>query len=242
MPNSLPALVAGILQSDKVWNVRSAAWRFGRTPLVPAYQIDDELPRAEQATRAAQVLAELTQKLTRLEEAYPNWSQFEPGPYFDLDSHHLGDFCRFEETSTVVRARLYVDLLLPAFRRAERYWVESFLPAFHAGQTSEEADVFHEHLTSDAFPTLAALVAKAEQVIEATLHLVEDDLEILTHLGGLEERIQHRPPPGTLLASELPPALQRLPREMPTLTLDVMFARSSRAPQVEAQAETETYW
>ena len=63
-----------------------------------------------------------------------------------------------------------------------------------------------------------------------TLARLEDQLDVLALLGGLEERIQHRPPPGTRLAPRLPLELQRLPREMPTLTLDAMFSGPERRP------------
>lgn len=225
MPSSLPALVAGILRSDRVWAARSCARRFERVPLVPAYQVDGDLTLAEQAERAVLAMVELSQKLFRLEEAYPNWSLFEPGPFFDLYPGHLHDFCRAEETRRAVRVRLYADLLLPAFRDAERYWVDSFLPAYHAGHNGDVLDAFWAHLVEEAVPTMERLLEQAEQVIAQTLHLLRDRLDVLAYLGGLEERIQHRPQPGASLAPGLSPALQRLPRATPTLTLDALFPR-----------------
>jgi hypothetical protein len=225
MPNSLPALVAGILASDHVWAVRSCARRFERAPLVPAYQVDAGLPLADQAEQAAQAMIELSQKLFRLEEAYPNWPVFEPGPFFDLYPDHLHDFCRAEETRRVVRVRIYADLLLPAFRDAERYWIDSFLPAYHAGHNGHVMDAFRTHLVEETMPAMERLLDEAEQTITHTLRLLSDRLDVLTYLGGLEERIQHRPRPGATLAPGLSQALQRLPREMPTLTLDALFPR-----------------
>lgn len=234
MPNSLPALVAGILTSDTVWHVRSDAARFEREAVVPAYYIDPELPVEGQAERATLVATELAQKLMRLRDAYANWPVFDPGAYFDLYPPHLHTLCRVEETQAVLRVRLYADLLLPAFRAAERFWVESFLPAYHAGQGGSGAnaatDAFREHLSGEAMPRLAALLDAAEQSVSGALALLADNLDVVTFLGGLEERIQHRPRPGSSLAPGLAPALLRLPREMSTLTLDAMFSLPEDRP------------
>jgi len=62
----------------------------------------------------------------------------------------------------------------------------------------------------------------AEQSVQGTLDLLGHNLEVLNLLGGLEERIQHRP---QAVAPDLAEALQRLPRQMPTLTLDTWFSR-----------------
>ncbi len=243
MPRSLPALASGIVQSDRTWWVRSAAARFEQAPLVPAYHVDPELDGEGQQRRAAQVLAELAPKLARLSEAFPHWQVFEPGPYFDLYDGHLGHFCRVEETHSAVRVRLYADLLLPAFRRAERYWVETFLPAYHAAQASpngtgrHSADPFGAYLVDEVVPELVARLRLAEASIEGTLGVLGTNLELLNFLGGLEERIQHRP---RAVAPGLPPGLQRLPRQMPTLTLDAWFTRDevewpeTREPQPDS--------
>lgn len=227
MPNSLPALVAGILQSNQVYRVKSAAVRFERTPLVPAYHVDSFLPLAQQPQRAAQAVSELVQKLVRLNDAYANWPVFEASPYFDFYSGHALDFYRLEETRHTMRLRLYCDLLLPAFRDAERFWVQEFLPLYRSNLNGRGMPHQDQPL-DEAMDRLASLLAAAEQAIAATLDLLSDDVDVLVSLGGLEERIQHRPLPGTTIAPGLAPALQRLPREMPTLTLDVTRPRRER--------------
>lgn len=224
MPNSLPALVAGVLQSHTAWGVRSAAVWFERTPLVPAYRVDDDLPAGDQQRQAAQAVSELAQKLERLSDAYSKWSAFEVGPYFDLYPLHAARFCRFEETQHTMRVRLYADLLLPAFRRAERYWVETFLPAYHAGAGGDDS-AFRASLLTEVMPELAVRLDAAEHAIQGVLDLLSASVTVLNFLGGLEERIQHRPRPGAHMAPLLPPALQRPPRAMPTLTLDAMLPR-----------------
>lgn len=237
MPRSLPALVAGILQSDKAWHVRSEAARFESEPVVPAYAVDQTLPVAAQAERAAQSIAELAVKIARLKGAYGSWPMFDPGPYFDLYPAQWVSLCRVEETRRIVRVRVYADLLLPAFRVAERYWVESFLPAYHAGFGSAElsGDAFQMHVLAESAPVLGELLAEAERGVQATLDVLSDHWPVLGLLGGLEERIQHRPAPGAHMAAGLPPALQRLPREMPTLTLDAIYpAPRHRPPGREA--------
>lgn len=225
MPRSLPALAAGVLRSDRAWHVRSAARQLTEVPLVPAYHVDEVLSTQEQPARTAQVILELTQKLKRLEAAYGSWPVFDPGPYFDLYPEHLAALCWVEELAHTVRVRIYADLLVPAFRHAERHWVESFLPAYHVGQDAGQGSVFREHLHGEAIPGMAHLLSRAEMVIKSTLALLSEDLSVLSSLGALEERIQQRPPPGSSLAPGLPRELQRLPREMPTLTLDVLFPR-----------------
>lgn len=237
MPSSLPALAAGILQSHIAWNVRPAADWFERTPLVPAYQVDPNLAVVDQPQRAAQAVLELALKLERLEDAYSNWAKFESGPYFDLYPTHAARLCRAEETRSVLRVRLYCDLLLPAFRHAERYWVETFLPAYHAGsgatnQAVDESNAFRAYLLDEAMPELARRLHAAEQAIQGTLDILSDSITVLNCLGGLEERIQHRPPPGSHLAPGLTTALQRLPRTMPTLTLDVTIPRPTWKEEV----------
>lgn len=231
MPTSLPALAAGILQSHKMTRCRSDAARFADAPLVPAYRVEDDLPVAEQPAQVAQAIAELAQKLGRLEEAYTKWPVFEAGPYFDLYPTHATRFCRLEQTQHAVRLRLYGDLLAPAFRAAERFWVQGFLPAYVASRNGIGSQGAAGQRANDAAARLAVLLAQAEGVIQDTLDLLGDDLQVLACLGGLEERIQHRPHPGAAIAPGLAPALQRLPREMPTLTLDIMFARpEERSP------------
>ncbi len=232
MPRSLPALVAGILQSDKAWHVRSDAARFEAAPMVPAYSVDAGLPVELQAERAAQAVSELASKIGRLKGAYGSWPLFDPGPYFDFYPVQLYSLCRIEETRRIVRVRLYADLLLPAFRAAERFWVESFLPAYHAGYGGSDLgdDAFRQHMLEEAAPALGSLLAEAERGVQATLDKLSDNWPVLSILGGLEERIQHRPAPGVRIAAGLPMALQRLPREMPTLTLDAMYTAPRRRP------------
>lgn len=79
-------------------------------------------------------------------------------------------------------------------------------------------------------PTMAELLDGAERAIGGALALLNDNLEVVTFLGGLEERIQHRPRPGSTLAPGLSPSLLRFPREMPTLTLDAMFSLPEERP------------
>lgn len=230
MPKSLPALAAGILQSNQAWRVRSDAARFEIESPPPAYHIDDEPRGRVQSERLAQAVAELAQKLARLKVAYSAWPVFDPGAYFDLYPCHLAGLSRVEETQQIVRVRLYADLLAPAYRAAERYWVESFLPAYHAGFSGDAIDAFRVHLHDEAVPTLAALLDEAVGVVQGALDLLADNLEAVSVLGGLEERIQHRPRPGVTLAPGLPASLQRLPRAMPTLTLDTIFPAPVERP------------
>lgn len=234
MPGSLPALASGILQSHRAWIVRSAAAAFERVPLVPAYQIDEDLDPDVQAARVAQAVGELAHKLGRLAEAYGRWSVFDPGAYFDLYVGHMPLFCRYEETRATVRVRLYCDLLLPTFRRAERYWVETFLPAYGAGSgEGEQAEgAFGAYLVDEAIPELAARLDAAERGVQKVLDHLSGSVEVLNYLGGLEERIQHRPIPSAGIAPGLPRSLQRLPRQMPTLTLDLMFSRPEESTLV----------
>ncbi len=221
-------MAAGILQSHQAWTVRSDAARLAAEPLPPVYHTDEALGGAAQAERVARAVAELAQKLARLKHAYAAWPVFDPGAYFDLYPYHLASLCRVEETQQIVRVRLYADLLAPAMRAAERYWVGTFLPAYHAGSTAEAAAVYRDHLTVETIPTLAALLDEAVDVVQRALDLLAGNLEVISLLGGLEERIQHRPRPGMTLAPGLPASLQRLPRAMPTLTMDVIFP----APEV----------
>lgn len=175
-------------------------------------------------------MAELAQKLARLKHAYAAWPVFDPSAYFDLYPCHLASLCRVEETQQIVRVRLYADLLAPAVRAAERYWIETFLPAYHAGSAADAAAVYRDRLADEAAPDLAGLLDEAVDVVQAALDLLAGNLEVVSLLGGLEERIQHRPRPGSTLAPGLPVSLQRLPRAMPTLTMDVIFPAPETRP------------
>ena len=230
MPSSLPALAAAILRSDRLWHVRSDGARFEAGGLTAAYNLDTGLPVEAQAERAAHLVAELARKLERLPDAFAWWPLFEPGPYFDLYSAQIHSFCRVEELRSVVRVRIYADLLLPAFRRAEHYFIQTFLPAYHAAASDAADDAYSQNLANNAIPGMNERLRDAELAVAGTLARLEDQLDVLVLLGGLEERIQHRPPPGTRLAPRLPMELQRLPREMPTLTLDAMFSGPERRP------------
>lgn len=230
MPTSLPALAAAILRSDRLWHVRSDGARFEAAGLTAAYNLDTGLPVEAQAERAAHLVADLARKLERLPDAFAWWPIFEPGAYFDLYSAQTHSFCRVEELRSLVRVRVYPDLLLPAFRRAESYFVTTFLPAYHAAASAAPEDAFARNLVDSAIPDMIDLFRDAELAVTGTLAHLADQLDVLVLLGGLEERIQHRPPPGTRLAPRLPIELQRLPREMPTLTLDAMFGGPERRP------------
>lgn len=230
MPRSLPALAAGILQSHQAWTVRSDAARLEAEPLPPVYHSDEALAGAAQAERVARTAAELAQRLARLKNAHAAWPVFDPGAYFDLYPCHLASLCRVEETQQIVRVRLYADLLAPAVRAAERYWIETFLPAYHAGSTAEAAAVYRDNLADEATPALAGLLDEAVDVVQTALDLLAGNLEVVSLLGGLEERIQHRPRPGATLAPGLPASLQRLPRVMPTMTLDLIFPAPVERP------------
>lgn len=230
MPRSLPALAAGILQSQHAWTVRSDAARLDLEPLPPAYRVEETATESAQVEQVARAVAELAQKLARLKHAYPAWPLFDSSAYFDLYPCHLASLSRVEEIGQIVRVRLYADLLAPAFRAAERNWVEAFLPAYHAGASDDASDAFRSHLHDEAAPTLTRLWDEATGVIQGTLDLLAGNLEVVSALGGLEERIQHRPRPAAGLAPGLPAALQRPPRAMPTLTLDVIFPAPETRP------------
>lgn len=210
--------------------MRSDAARLELAPLPPVYHVDEDLAAAAQGERVAQAVAELAQKLARLRHAYAAWPLFDPGAYFDLQPCHLASLCRVEETPQIVRVRLYADLLAPAFRAVERCWIEAFLPAYHAGAAAGADSVYRDHLADEAMPTLARQLGEAVDVVQNALDLLAGNLEVISLLGGLEERIQHRPRPGMTLAPGLPAALQRMPRALPTLTLDVIFPAPEARP------------
>lgn len=230
MPSSLPALAAAILRSDHWWRVHSDGARFEAAGLTPAYALETDLSADAQAERVAHMVSELARKMGRLPGAFAWWPVFEPGPYFDLYSAQTHRFCRVEELRSVVRVRIYADLLLPAFRTAERFFIETFLPAYHAAAGTDPDDAYARNLVDHAIPEMIDLFDTAQRAVAGTLLQLEDQLDVLALLGGLEERIQHRPPPGTHMAPRLPGELQRLPREMPTLTLDAMFFGPEQRP------------
>lgn len=230
MPRSLPALAAGILQSNQAWRVQSDAARLDSEPLPPVYYTDSTLSATAEAERVAQTVSELAQRLARLPQAYQAWPVFHAGAYFDLHHGQIAALSRVEETRHIVRVRLYADLLAPAVRAAERYWVETFLPAYHAGAAAEAADAFRQHLYEEAVPTLTARLQHAAAVVQGALDHATQDVTVLAMLGGLEERIQHRPRSGTRVAAGLPVSLQWLPRSMPTLTLDLIFSAPLERP------------
>ena len=93
----------------------------------------------------------------------------------------------------------------PSARPSASGW-SPFLPAYHAGYGGSELgdDAFRQHMLEEAAPALGSLLAEAERGVQATLDVLSDNWPVLSILGGLEERIQHRPAPGVRIAAGLP--------------------------------------
>ncbi|RME85199.1 MAG: hypothetical protein D6775_03420 [Caldilineae bacterium] len=219
MPTSLPALAVQIAYPDQSWPCYSVVQNLLKRPFVPAYRVPYRGPRERRICRLADAVALLAERLERLSEVYPYWRRFEPGPYFDLRPEQLQAMVRIERLGATLDVTIHADLLSPAFRTAERYWAQTFCPAYHAASNRQD-DSYTIHFFRHTLPAMQRRMQAAREEIAAAGELLfqRGDTTFLASAAAPDERERHlqRLPPGD-------EDLYLVFNEIPTLTLSRSF-------------------
>lgn len=219
MPASLPALAAHLAQPFRYWPCQSLAASFAHTPFVSAYYVPEHGSAAHRIQRLADAVAILAERLHRLQNALAYWRHFDAGAYFDLRPAQTRALVCFERLGAVIDITLYADLLSPAFRTAERFWGESYCPAYHAA-TQSPTDAFTQDFRLHTQPTMREYIRAAQEEIATAGNLLfqRGDVTFLAAAAAPDERQRHmsRHP---LVETDLFPSFLQLP----TLTLSRSF-------------------
>jgi hypothetical protein len=219
LPSSLPDLAAQLAQPFRYWPCQSLAASFFHTPFVPAYRVPTHGSSDRRIQRLADAIAILAERLHRLENALAYWRRFDAGAYFDLHPAQTRALVCFERLGAVVDITLYADFLSPAFRAAERFWGQSYCPAYYAATQSPE-DAFTEDFRRHTQPLMQEHIRAAQEEIAAAGNLLfqRGDVTFLAAAAAPDERqrhLRHHP----LIATDLFPSFLQLP----TLTLSRSF-------------------
>lgn len=207
----MPALAAVLRSLERAPQLTAFPPDFEPHAVAPMYRVAEHSP-AEEGQEAAQLAAEIAERLRRLRTAYGEWPAFEPGPYFDLTPPQVTALVRVVERVATVHVIFFVDALLPSFRRLVDCCALSVQPALRTGPLPPDvqAELVHR------WRRLSAVLAHART-------LVRDDVGYLAANGADDERTRwrahwQRPPAG-----RLPPELFPDLASVPTLTLGVDF-------------------
>ncbi|GIV68518.1 hypothetical protein [Caldilinea sp.] len=166
---------------------------------------------AEEARAAAQLTAEVAERMRRLTRAYGEWRVFEPGPYFDLTPRQVELLTHIVERVSTVHVVFYIDALLPAFQAVQNYAAEM---APNTGSV-EQIEMVHE--------TLLERWRRLLEVIDgARLHLVED-VNFLGLSGAREEQERWLPMARVAGLNGSADWLLAGCRTLPSLTLSIEF-------------------
>ncbi len=180
-----------------------------------------------EAEAAVHVLGEVAERLRRLGPAYAEWHEFDACAYFDLLPAQAQRLVRVSERVATVHVTFFADLLLPSFRLAERYWAETYCPAYRLMRRGLDRAAAPRPVV-DAFqntvqPAMVQHWLALQEVLTQARRLLAQDVAFLAANGSEDERArrrrawQQRPAAG-IDAALLPP----LPA-LPTLTLSVDF-------------------
>ncbi|MEZ4658629.1 MAG: hypothetical protein R2911_13745 [Caldilineaceae bacterium] len=92
---------------------------------------------AAEAQAAAAVVGDVAERLRRLGAAYGEWKHFDAPAYFDIPQPQADLLLTVTERVNSVYVHFQMDLLLPAFGKAEAYWANHFVPAYHAANIAQ---------------------------------------------------------------------------------------------------------
>jgi len=174
----------------------------------------------------------LTDRLERLPQVWGEWEVFDAGAFFDLYPEQTEVLVDIQETHSRVRVTFFADVLVPAFREAEAYWLEQVVPALHVAQPAlmGQGD-FHWDAASETWARLMAqeLAPAMETALYRAAHEIQRVREVLYEWGdvaffvataGMRERqrVIHSG------SAPLPPRLKERLHLIPTLTLQLTFA------------------
>lgn len=228
---SIPGLAAALRETDRRHFPQSISLGVKVRDLVPMYQIEAGVI-VEEAQSAARVISEIAERLRRMGIAYSEWPVFDAPAFFDLSTRQTARLVRVFERPNSVYVVFFADLLLPSFHAAESYWVEHFVPAYHAAGPVRSAatergraalDPFDAVFNDEVKPELITRWTRLLAVARCTRELLSDDIGFITTNGSQEERLRWRrvwskdPAPG--LDAPLALTLDNIP----SLTLSYEF-------------------
>lgn len=223
---SLPALAVALRQTAARGLPASTGAGLRGLERSPFYYIEGG-DLAREVRMAAHTVGEIADKLRRLAQAYGEWSPFDAPAYFDLYPRHARLLLSVSERVSSVHVSFYADLLLPSFRRAERYWATEFFPAYQAGRPKAsprvEDSAFATHFHQIAQPKMVAYWQRAQAVIQQVRAQLSDDITFLAATGGAEERDFWQRSWPSHPARGVDPLLLPNLESVPSLTLAVSF-------------------
>lgn len=242
---SIPALAAHLRSVDRRSVSASVADICPCAALVPTYhpaglgktRSGEKSPK--QIRREAEAMVPVYRRLInlchRLPAAFREWQEFDPSPFFDLYPEQAALLVRQEEGSTFTRVSFCGDMLIPAFQAAERYFVETFAPAYLARDEDRERPAegpqdFATHIEPEMVRRWQHLMAVAQRVN----WLLQDDLDFLVIVDGAEELFGWRGVWQETPAQGLHPSLLPAWETLTTFTLAVQCRPASAADPLPA--------
>lgn len=207
---SIPALAAALRAWQRGAGVAPVTAALEPWRLAPMYRLPAGAV-AQEADAAAQLAAEVAERLRRLARAYGEWRLFEPGPYFDLTPAQVATLTRVTERVATVRVIVYLDALLPAFRTVATFAAST--PA-HMG-SAEHSDM--------VYTTLTAHWERMLEVVHGARRRLHDNISFLAHNGAAEEQERWREAPRSGPGKTAGPWWATDWHAAPTLTLSIEF-------------------
>jgi hypothetical protein len=167
----------------------------------------------EEGRAAAQLAGDVAERLRRLRQAYGEWQQFEPGPYFDLTEEQAALLTRVVERASTVHVVIYLDALLPAFQAVQGC----------AGQNSPQMTPCWQNALTRSWSRLLEVLGTAQRALQ-------QDITLLAYSAADEERARWQRAGGERPAGPWAPLAVK---ELPSLTLSVdlplpVFLQSGR--------------
>ncbi len=167
----------------------------------------------EEGRAAAQLAGDVAERLRRLRQAYGEWQQFEPGPYFDLTEEQAALLTRVVERASTVHVVIYLDALLPAFQAVQGC----------AGQNSPQMTPCWQNALTRSWSRLLEVLGTAQRALQ-------QDITLLAYSAADEERARWQRAGGDCPAGPWAPLAVK---ELPSLTLSVdlplpVFLQSGR--------------
>jgi hypothetical protein len=223
---SVPGFAAAVRRSDQGTLPTSSVSQLLAQPLVPFYQVEGGDLEKESST-AAHTIANVTDKLRRLANAYGEWQHFDAPAFFDLYPGQIALLLHIAERVSTVHITFYADLLLPSFRRMEQYWADEFFPAYQSAYPFEDRTDLRSSYTRHFFeitqPKMVAYFERTLAVVRAVRGALSEDIGFLATAGGSEERAQWQHCWPHQSARGLDESLLLPLEQLPTLTLSISF-------------------
>lgn len=248
---SIPALAAHLRGVHRMATEASAALACPSAELVPTYH-PAGLARCRQARKTpSQLQAEaeamvhvyrrLIDHMHRLPEAFREWREFDPGPFFDLYPRQAAALVQVDAGARATRVAFYGDLLMPAFQLAESYFVNTFAPAYRSAFARERPPnaALQAHYRTVVEPEMARRWHRLVMVAQRLNWTLQDDLEFMVVVDGADALFEWRhvwqEPAAPGLHISLRPAWETLT----TFTLAVQCRPAPARPAMDCDVARE---